>query len=136
MAKQKKGNLTAHAYFESYAEYNRILRSWFVAFGIGGLALLLVEDKLRAALAASGEARTVATLFLTGVALQILIAVLNKYANWYCYAGEDDPAYQHTSAYRFWSGFARKFIIDVLVDLTTAISFFTAIGVLFNIFAT
>jgi len=134
MAKEKKGNLTAHAYFESYAEYNRILRSWFVAFGIGGLALLLVEDKLRSALAASGEARVVAMLFLSGVALQILIAGLNKYANWYCYAGEDDPAYRRTVSYRFWSGFARQFILDVLVDLATAVCFFTAIGVLLSIF--
>jgi len=134
MAREKKGNLTAHAYFESYAEYNRILRSWFVAFGIGGLALLLVEEKLRTALIVSGEARLVVALFLSGVALQILIAGLNKYANWYCYAGEDEPAYQRTAAYRFWSGIARQFIIDVLVDLATAVCFFTAIGILFGVF--
>jgi len=136
MAKEKKGNREASAYFESYAEYNRILRSWFVAFGIGGLALLLVEDKLRAALAASGAARAVAALFLSGVALQILIAGLNKYANWYSYAGEDDPAYRRTTAYRFWSGIARQFIVDVIVDLATAGCFFAAIGVLLSVFAT
>jgi hypothetical protein len=135
MAREKKGNRAASAYFESYAEYNRILRSWFVAFGIGGLAMFLVEDKLRDALIGSGAARLVIALFLAGVALQILVAGMNKYANWYCYAGEDDAAYRRTAAYRFWSGIARQFIIDVVVDLATAFSFFAAIGILFSVFS-
>ena len=135
MAREKKGNRAAHAYFESYAEYNRILRSWFVAFGIGGLAMFLVEDKLRDALIGSGAARLVIALFLSGVALQILVAGLNKYANWYCYAGEDDAAYQRTTAYRFWSGVARQFIVDIVVDVATALCFFAAIGTLFSVFA-
>ena len=135
MAREKKGNRAAHAYFESYAEYNRILRSWFVAFGIGGLAMFLVEEKLRNALIGSGAARLVIVLFLCGVALQILVAGLNKYANWYCYAGEDDAAYQRTAAYRFWSGVARQFIIDIVVDVATALCFFAAIGTLFSVFA-
>ena len=135
MPTRKKAHRATPAYFESYAEYNRILRSWFVAFGIGGLAMFLVEDRLRAALTASGEARTVVLLFLTGVALQILITGLNKYANWYCYAGEDDAAYRRTATYRFWSGIARQFIIDVAVDLATAIAFFAASLTLFGVFA-
>ncbi len=135
MAREKKGTRAAGAYFDSYAEYNRILRSWFVAFGIGGLAMFLVEDTLRDALIRSGAARQVVVLFLAGVALQILVAGLNKYANWYCYAGEDDAAYRRTAAYRFWSGIARQFIIDVLVDVATAVCFFAAIGSLFAIFA-
>lgn len=135
MAKQKKGNRGTPAYFESYAEYNRVLRSWFVAFGAGGPALFLVEDRLRDALGASGQTRFVVALFLTGVALQILVTGLNKYANWYCYYGEDEPAYQRTRTYRFWSAVARQFIIDVVVDLATAVCFFAAIWVLFGVFA-
>jgi hypothetical protein len=30
--------------FQAYAEYNKTLRTWFVAFGIGGPALFLVND--------------------------------------------------------------------------------------------
>jgi len=135
MAREKKGNRAAYAYFESYAEYNRILRSWFVAYGVGGLALFLVEEKLRDALVRTGEARLVIGLFLSGVAMQILIAGLNKYANWYCYYGEDEPGYQKTRAYRFWSWIARQFIFDVLVGLATAACFFAAIVALFVVFA-
>jgi hypothetical protein len=134
MARARKENHAASTYFESYAEYNRILRSWFVAFGAGGPALFLVEEKLRNALAASGETRRVVALFLCGVALQLLVAGLNKYANWYCYAGEDDADYQHSSAYRFWSGVVRQFLIDVVADLGTVVCFFSAVWILFGIF--
>lgn len=135
MAREKKGTRAAGAYFDSYAEYNRILRSWFVAYGVGGLAIFLVEEKLRDALVRTGEVWLVTGLFLIGVAMQILIAGLNKYANWYCYYGEDEPGYQKTRAYRFWSWIARQFIFDVVVDIATAGCFFAAIVILFVVFA-
>jgi hypothetical protein len=135
MAGKQKGNRAAPAYFDSYAEYNRILRSWFVAFGAGGLALFLIEDSLRNALIASGEATPVALLFLTGAAAQVLVAFLNKYANWYCYYGEDNPAFLHSPLYSFWSRIASQFWIDIILDIFTVGCFLTAIGMLFDIFA-
>lgn len=135
MAGQKKAQRAAPAYFESYAEYNRILRSWFVAFGIGGPALFLVEDSLRAALLASGETRRVVALFLAGAAAQVLVAFLNKYANWYCYAGEDDAAFRRTRLYAFWQRLASQFWIDIILDLTAAACFISAIWIVFGVFA-
>lgn len=134
MAKQQKGNRAASAYFESYAEYNRILRSWFVAFGAGGLALFLVEPELRAALVASGEARGIVLLFLVGAAAQVLVALLNKYSNWYCYSGEDDVAFQRTPLYRFFMQLASQFWIDIVLDLTAIVCFAAAIWRLFTVF--
>ena len=64
MAITKKSDAVSQGCFESYAEYNRILRSWFVAFGMGGLALFLLESPVHEALLASGQTRTVVTLFL------------------------------------------------------------------------
>ena len=134
MARKEKGNRAAPAYFDSYAEYNRILRSWFVAFGAGGLALFLIEDSLRNALIASGEATAVALLFLTGAAAQVLVAFLNKYANWYCYSGEDDPEFREGRLYGFWSALASQFWIDIILDLTTVACFMAAIWHLFRVF--
>ena len=96
MPRVKKANAASPAYFESYAEYNRILRSWFVAFGIGGLALFLLESPVRESLLASGRTRILVVLFLIGVTAQIIVAFLNKYANWYCYFGEDNSAFMRT----------------------------------------
>jgi hypothetical protein len=135
MAKVKKSSALSQSYFESYAEYNRILRSWFVAFGVGGLALFLLESPVRTALLASGQTRTVVFLFLVGVISQIVVAFLNKYANWYCYFGEDNPAFLHSSLYRFWSHIASLFLIDIILDILTVGCFLTAIGILFGIFA-
>ena len=134
MAGTKKSGVLSQSYFESYAEYNRILRSWFVAFGVGGLALFLLESPVRAALLASGQTRVVVILFLIGVIAQIMVAFLNKYANWYCYFGEDNPAFLRTSLYRFWSSIASLFWIDIILDILTVGSFLTAIGMLFDVF--
>jgi hypothetical protein len=135
MARAKKSSVLSQSYFESYAEYNRILRSWFVAFGVGGLALFLLESPVRAALLASGQTRVVVILFLAGVIAQIVVAFLNKYANWYCYFGEDNPAFLRTSLYRFWSNIASLFWIDIILDILTVGCFLAAIGMLFDIFA-
>lgn len=135
MPKEKKGNRATPVYFDSYAEYNRILRSWFVAFGAGGLALFLVEDDLRAALIASGMARPVMLLFLAGSAAQVIVAFLNKYASWYGYAGEDDAEFRDSRRYRFWSWVTRQFWIDISLDILAGVSFMVAIWVLFDVFA-
>jgi len=135
MARAKKSSALSQSYFESYAEYNRILRSWFVAFGVGGLALFLLESPAREALLASGQTRAVVILFLVGVTAQIVVAFLNKYANWYCYFGEDNPAFLRSSPYRFWSRIASQFWIDIILDILTVSSFLAAIGILFDIFA-
>jgi len=135
MARAKKSNALSQSYFESYAEYNRILRSWFVAFGVGGMALFLVQSPVREALLASGQTRTVVILFLVGVIAQIVVAFLNKYANWHCYYGEDNPTYQHSRVYRFWSHISSQFWIDIILDILTVGCFLAAIGMLFDIFA-
>lgn len=135
MPRAKKNEALSQAYFESYAEYNRILRSWFVAFGIGGLALFLLESPLREILYSSGQTRVLVSLFLIGVTAQIVVAFLNKYANWYCYFGEDNPAFQRSGLYRFWSSIASQFWIDIIFDILTVGCFLVAIWMLFEIFA-
>jgi hypothetical protein len=69
--------------FESYAEYKRIRLSWFVAFVVGGLALLLLRSPVHEVRFASGQTRVVVVLFLSGVTAQIVVAFLNKHTHWY-----------------------------------------------------
>lgn len=70
---------------KSYLEYNKILRAWFVAFGVGGPALFLVNDKVADKFAKLGSLKILAALFLIGATAQVLGAFLNKIANWYVY---------------------------------------------------
>ena len=120
--------------FEAYAEYNRILRTWFVAFGVGGPALFLVNDTLAAALEKAGQLRLVVLLFLTGASLQVLGAFLNKVANWYQYqyrirdkkAGLERPISR-------W--YINQFWPDILVDMGTVVAFGWAAWLLMTVFA-
>jgi len=76
------------AYFDAYQEYSKVLRTWFVVYGIGGPVLLLTNETLARALKASGEGKCLAAFFLAGVALQVVLAALNKFSMWGIYFGE------------------------------------------------
>src|SRR4051812_11034794 len=78
--------------YSSYLEYNKILRTWFVAFGAGVPALLLVQKEISERLLKIGELKFVAILFIVGVASQVFGALLNKVSNWYVYrsVGDED----------------------------------------------
>jgi len=97
--------------------------------------LFLLQSPVREALLASGQTRLVVSLFLTGVTAQIVVAFLNKYANWYCYYGEDNPDFLRTGLYQFWARIASQFWIDIILDVLTVSCFLAAIWMLFDIFA-
>ncbi len=69
-------------YFAAYEEYSKVLRTWFVAYGIGGPVLLLTNEALAKAIKTSGQGRGLAALFLIGVGLQVVLAAMNKFSMW------------------------------------------------------
>lgn len=120
--------------FQAYAEYNKILRTWFVAFGVGGPALFLVNDKLADALVKAGQLRLVVVLFLAGATAQIVGAFLNKVANWYMYqsmVSEDADGIFHTVS----EWFVDQFWPDMLLDVGTIAAFGYAAWLLLTVFA-
>ncbi len=120
--------------FAAYIEYNKILRSWFVAFGVGGPALFLVNDQLGRRLATSGQLGTTGALFLAGAASQVVGAVLNKISNWYVYRGTVEPDYQRTRRYAFFAWFVLQFWVDVVLDCVTIACFGLATWRLLTLF--
>ena len=103
----KNGNSTrevkmsdSSSYFKVYEEYMKTLRAWFVAFGIGAPALFITQAHLTEPLIKSGQAVCIAILFLGGMAIQIGIAALNKWINWYLYYGEENPDLKDTVTLR------------------------------------
>ena len=50
----------AEDHYQSYAEHNRILRTWLVAYGIGAPVLILSNDTLWARLASAPHANSMA----------------------------------------------------------------------------
>lgn len=120
--------------FATYLEYNRVLRTWFVGFGIGGPALFLVNEKVAQRLAGAGELTLVASLLLIGAAAQVLGAFINKLANWYSYAAsvDTDP---DKLAYRVAAWLVDQFWIDVTLDLLTILVYGKALWLLLTVFA-
>lgn len=119
---------------ERYNEYNKILRSWFVAFGIGGPAIFLVNSEVRDQLVQQSEMKTVVVYFLAGAAAQILIAFINKVVNWYS-IDDDDAVYMKTRRYRYSTIIMNWFWIDIVIDLFTLIIFSIGVWKVFSVFS-
>jgi hypothetical protein len=69
-------------FYEAYAGFARTLRTWFVAYGIGGPVLFLTNDNAAKTFRGAPSAHLIAYSFLSGVLLQILAALLSKTAMW------------------------------------------------------
>lgn len=121
--------------FKTYFEYNKVLRTWFVAFGVGGPALFLVNEKVAERLAQFGLLRHVATLFLIGAAAQIVGALLNKITNWYSYIAAYEPDFKGTRRHKFSEWYTHAFWIDIWIDVISIVCFGIAGWRLFTIFA-
>lgn len=120
--------------FQSYLEYNRVLRAWFVAFGIGGPALFLINDTIASRLAREGLLSRVATLFLVGAAAQVLAAFMNKVSNWGVYYGTVDYGFKRTMRYKCAFRLVTQFWIDVILDIVSVLAFGSAIWYMLTLF--
>jgi hypothetical protein len=111
--------------FSTYTEYNKVLRAWFVAFGVGGPALFLINDEIGTRLAKTGQLRSVAMLFIIGTGSQILGAFVNKVSNWYTYRGLKlgDSDYRRKWRFKVSQWVVLQFWFDIGVDLVTIICF-------------
>jgi hypothetical protein len=111
------------AFFANYSEYAKTLRAWLVAYGIGAPVLFLTNNDLSAALKISVHRDWIVALFLVGVALQVILAFVNKWCAWHMYVGEYDSAFQERRSYKFWSWLNERSWIDLIVDALSLISF-------------
>ena len=121
--------------YSTYLEYNKVLRTWFVAFGVGGPALFLINDKIAERLVKVGMLKEVAILFLAGATAQIIGALLNKITNWYVYMSAHDANFRGTWQHTFSEWFTHEFWFDIAVDVITIICFGVAAWRILTVFA-
>ncbi len=119
--------------YSAYLEYNKVLRSWFVAFGIGGPALFLINPQIGNKLAGTGHFKYISGLFLAGAAFQVLGALINKFDNWYVYRGANDLDYQRKKRFKASKWLIEQFWIDIGLDVATAVAFGLATLYLFTL---
>jgi len=108
---------------EGFSGYEKTLRTWFVAYGIGGLVIFLTQPWLREKLVVDANAKYIAIFFLSGVMVQVLESILYKASTWYPYY----RALEDVQSNRWWykmSDYVHKhYSIDIVLDLLTFITF-------------
>jgi hypothetical protein len=122
---QKNNSNTADEYFECYAEFAKTLRTWFIAYGIGAPILFLSNDTLWGIIKSSEHIRLIGLLFLAGVFIQVLEALLYKNAMWYLYKGEENPKIKNKARYKAFYNISEYYWLEVLFDILTLICFVT-----------
>jgi len=123
---QKNDSKIADEYFECYAEFAKTLRTWFIAYGIGAPILFLSNDTLWEIVKSSDHIRLIGFLFLAGVLIQVLEALLYKNAMWYLYRGEENPKIKNKARYRAFYNISEYYWLEVLFDILTLICFVIA----------
>lgn len=121
-------------HFANYQEYNKTLRTWFVTFGLGVPSLFLINHDLGLKLLAFAHHTRVIAFYLIGCAIQVFIAVVNKFIAWHSY---DD--YQTVRVRDAWLHAAirkieNSFWIDMIADLVTAGFFACATWMVFQLY--
>lgn len=120
MARNRQSDSTAEdGYFAAYARFAGTLRAWLVAYGVGGPALIVTQEKLAERLVASPSSKAIMILFLSGVASQVFAAVLYKYAMWYLYRGESSGDLQASKRYRVANWLSEAYLIETAFDLAS-----------------
>jgi hypothetical protein len=119
-----------------YGEYNKTLRSWFVAFGIAVPAIFITSKEAKEFLLKSPNINFIINLFFIGVTCQIIISLLNKFISWSAYHRDDcklmydkdcHPAFKHIASLE------NAILIDFIFDLATIICFAWAIYKLLSV---
>ena len=118
-----------------YSEYNKTLRSWFVAFGIAVPAIFITSKEAKDFLLQSQDIKYIILYFLAGVFFQVLISFLNKYISWSAYHRDECKLRDKPCSERceYFASHENKIWIDIALDIATFICFAVAIYKLLTI---
>jgi len=83
-------------YFTPYLEHSKTLRTWFVAYGVGGPILFATQKALIEKFIDYGGMKRVVLLLLAGTLLQILSTWMAKLTTYQFYLSELDPGHANT----------------------------------------
>jgi len=109
----------AKEYFGVYEAHSRTLKTWLVAYGIGAPVLFLSNDSIWQTIRDNTNMNVIGSCFLIGVAVQVVVAGLNKAVMWALYYGEIEASFVETKRYKMAAVISSQIWIDFLADLTT-----------------
>jgi hypothetical protein len=124
-ALEKRNRLSA-AHFANYQEYNKVLRTWFVTFGLGAPSLFLINGDLAKTLDKNPWHTAVIIAYLLGCFIQVGIAILNKTIAWHNYDDQQTEKPHDTKRHKWCGKLENEFRIDMAADIMTAVLFVAA----------
>ena len=133
---QEKDYHKEDVYGEAFDRYEKSLRTWFVAYGIGGPVLFMTQASLWKKLVADPHGKCIGILFLIGLALQVLESGFYKMCMWHLYyheAENNNRSWLCRKLYAFSEWVERNCLIDTIFDSLTFLSFAIATGMVFPI---
>jgi len=118
--------------FSLYNDYNKALRAWFVAFGVGLPVVYISSKEARDYLGSLVSHELVIIFFVLAMCLQIIIAFVNKYVSWCAYRTEGNLVSNlSTSKFVLWvKSWENAIWLDVLVDVLSLVFFGISIFIL------
>ncbi|MFH1061945.1 MAG: hypothetical protein V1747_03550 [Candidatus Omnitrophota bacterium] len=119
-------NSSAQEYFDQYWKHASVLRNWFVAYGIGALALVVGGKEFFNSLV---DKQLFVGAIAIAISTQVLLTFLNKIVHWNVYAGRADEQLQPTSCYIWSNEIIQKFWIDVVADSVTLLAYIIAFAI-------
>lgn len=121
-----EANSEVHARYHVYSDYNKLLRTWMVAYGVGGPIILATNDTIHYVFSWYKYANIIVWLFLVGVLFQVIVAFINKWAAWQIYVGEYDGDHQASRLFKIWDWINDQQWIDFSADLISFCTLLTA----------
>lgn len=106
-------------FYESYAHFSRTLRAWLVAYGVGVPVLLVSQEFIAHAIIRAQSGGMITWLFLVGVGVQVLAAILYKYSMAYLYFAEIDSLADETWQVGLAAWLSRAIWLEALFDVTS-----------------
>jgi len=118
--------LEESGFYEAYVGFARNLRTWFLAYGVGGPVVFLTNPNAGEKIAKSGYAEYIAYLFLIGVALQVIAALLYKSAMWFFYEAELNRQLKEKVKYKAFRKLSESYSLEFFFDIATVACFSVA----------
>ncbi len=118
-------------YYQPYSEFAKNLRTWLIAYGIGAPALILSSKSAWDAVKSSGHFALIGVLFLLGVALQLIEALLYKHAMWHLYFSELDAEHKKSGWYKVAEWLSEAYLLELSFDMISVLLFIIATLLLF-----
>ena len=110
-------------HYANYSEYSKTLRTWLVAYGIGGPVLLNTNEHLLKLFSTSPLKSWIILFFLAGVFGQVLLGFINKWCAYHMYLGCCEKGFKRTSRYKVWHYVNSRSWIDLTIDGLSIASF-------------